>query len=341
MNVINGNMLLISEYLDMIKDINNNIVPKKWKLYKFNKNSDKYKDMDSWLSQIKHIYDIFNKWIFDGFLNVYDLSIFNDEKLFITLLPIYFQKKLPESQACSSDKIILNFKLTKYDSNEEITEEIINDYKKANNNQEFIFIKGLRLKGFEGIKEEDREIKTFKENLNNQYGDLLPIVAVSYRIKKYQVDLVKIKKEEESEEEDEDEEILMNQEESNEKMEEKPQPSGGGGPKDEGEEEDKKDKEVEEKKVIEGIQLESKKVVAVQVEQQITKAKKEVTIIQKTKIRNYKKYCRLDIPFIEERDENVYNVNEPYGYLEIRFFCDKYKQEEYFINRNIFIVLDK
>ena len=341
MNVINGNMLLISEYLDMIKDINNNIVPKKWKLYKFNKNSDKYKDMDSWLSQIKHIYDIFNKWIFDGFLNVYDLSIFNDEKLFITLLPIYFQKKLPESQACSSDKIILNFKLTKYDSNEEITEEIINDYKKANNNQEFIFIKGLRLKGFEGIKEEDREIKTFKENLDNQYGELLPIVAVSYRIKEYQADLAKIKKEEESEEEDEDEEILMNQEENNEKMEEKPQPSGGGGPKDEGEEEDKKDKEVEEKKIIEETQVESKKVVAVQVEQQITKAKKEVTIIQKTKIRNYKKYCRLDIPFIEERDENVYNVNEPYGYLEIRFCCDKYKQEEYFINRNIFIVLDK
>ena len=108
MNVINGNMLLISEYFDMIKDINNNIVPKKWKLYKFNKNSDKYKDMDSWVNQIKHIYDVFNKWIFDGFLNVYDLSIFNDEKLFITLLPIYFQKKLPESKNCSSDKIILS-----------------------------------------------------------------------------------------------------------------------------------------------------------------------------------------------------------------------------------------
>ena len=38
--------------------------------------------------------EVFNKWITDGFLNVYDLSIFNDEKLFITLLPIYFQKKI-------------------------------------------------------------------------------------------------------------------------------------------------------------------------------------------------------------------------------------------------------
>ncbi len=49
--------------------------------------------------------------------------------------------------------------------------------------------------------------------------------------------------------------------------------------------------------------------------------------MHKTKVRNYKKYCRLNIPFIEERDENVYNMNEPYGYLGIRFCCDKYKQE--------------
>ena len=345
MSVINGNMLLISEYYDMIKDINNNVVPKKWKLSKL-KNNTKFKDMDSWLNQIKHNYDIFNKWITDGFLNVYDLSIFNDEKLFITLLPIYFQKKMPESKSCSSDKIKINFKLTKYDSNEEITEDIVNEYKKAINNHEFIFIKGLRIKGFEGHKEEDKEIKSYKENIDNPNGELLPVIAVSYEVQEYQTGNIKnIDDEEESEEE---EEISMSQEQKNEKHEENPKPSGGGGPKDGEEEEDKKDEdkdknngeEVVARKIVEATQIESKKV-EIKVEQVSTQVKREVKIIEKTKIKYYKKHCRLEIPFVEERDENVYFINEPYGFIDIRFDCDKDKQEEYFDNKNIVLVLDK
>ena len=340
MNVINGNMVLISEYYDMIKDINDNIVPKKWRLSKFNKSS-KCKDMDSWLNQIKYNYDLFNKWIFDGFLNVYDLSILHNEKLFITLLPIYFQKKLPESKICSSDKIKLVFKLTKYDCNEEITEDIINEYKRANNNNnEFIFIKGLRIRGFEGHKEEDKEIKSFKETLDNPNGDLLPIIAVSYHIEEYQYDIVtKNHNEEESDEEDE-EEIILNSEENKEKIEEKPQASGAGGPKDGEEEEDKKEGDViEQRKVVEET-IESKKL-EVKIEQITKEKKKELNVIQKVKVRYYKKHCKLEIPFIEERDENVYNLNEPYGYIDIRFDCDKYRQEEYFANKNIALVLDK
>ena len=339
MNVINGNMLLISEYYDMLKDINDNIVPKKWKLSKFN--SSKCKDMDSWLSQIKYTYDVFNKWIFDGFLYVYDLSIFNNEKLFITLLPIYFQKKIPESKACSSDKIKLNFKLTKYESNEEITEETIYEYKKANNDREFIFIKGLRIKGFEGHKEEDKEIKSYKENTENPNGELLPIIAVSYNIEEYQNDVPNQKNNEE-ESEEEEEEIVLNQDEKKEKIEEKPEASGAGGPKDGEEDEDKKEDKkegnvVEERKIVQET-IESKKL-EVKIEQ--VKAKKEVNIIRKVKVRYYKKHCKLEIPFIEERDESVYNINEPYGYIDIRFDCDKYKQEEYFVNKNIVLVLDK
>ena len=45
----------------------------------------------------------YNNWIYDGFAKVYDLSYFFNDRLFITLLPIYFQKKLPEGKA-SSDK---------------------------------------------------------------------------------------------------------------------------------------------------------------------------------------------------------------------------------------------
>ena len=329
MNVINGNMFLITQYYDMIKDINNNIVPERWKLSKYN-HTNKCKDMDSWLNQIKHNYNIFNKWIFDGFLNVYDLSIFSNEKLFITLLPIYFQKKIGELKRVSSDKIKLNFKLTKYDNNKEITEDIINEYKKINNGQDFIFIKGLRLKGFEGHKEEEKEIKTYKENLDNPNGELLPIIAVSYTIHEFKIENTqKRNNEEESEEEDDDEEeIAINQEEINEKKEDDPKPSGGGEPKDEDDKEDKKAEK--EEKVKKFITIENE-----------TKIKKEFHDLQKMKIRYYKKHCKLEVPFIEQSNEKVYNINEPYGYIEIRFDCDKYRQEEYFINKNIVLILDK
>ena len=339
MSVIKGNMLLITQYYDMIKDINNNIVPKRWKLTKIDY-SNKCKDMDSWLNYIKHIYDVFNKWIFDGFLNVYDLSIFSNDKLFITLLPIYFQKKLPESKTCSSDRIKLNFKLTKYESKTEITEEIINEYKKQNYNQDFIFIKGLRLKGFEGHKEEDREIKTYRENLDNPEGELLPVIAVSYTIHEFKSNVVqKRNDEEESEEEEDEEEIIMNQEEKSEKLEEKPQSSGGGGPKDGEDEEDKKEKEEEKKTKIIETKVEKRK--SVEVIESIKKIKNSISVSHKMKIKYYKKHCKLEIPFNEQIDENVYDINEPYGYIEIRIDCDKFRQEEYFINKNIAIVLDK
>ena len=103
------------------------------------------------------------------------------------MLPIYFQKKLPEGKA-SSDKIKLHFKLTKYDSNIEITEQILEEYKKSNifsNNNEFIFIKGLKLKGFESVKEEERDVKYFKENENSK-NNALPIIAVTFNIEEYQ-----------------------------------------------------------------------------------------------------------------------------------------------------------
>ena len=345
MNVINGNMFLINEYHNMIKDINDNIVPQRWKLSKYN-NTNKCKDMDSWLNQIKINYDTLNKWIFDGFLNVYDLSIFSNEKLFITLLPIYFQKKLGESKQISSDKIKINFKLTKYEAYNEINEDIINEYKKQNNDQEFLFIKGLRLKGFDGHKEDENDIKTYRENINNPNGELLPIIAVSFTIHEFKVENTqKRNNEEESEEdEDEEEEILMNQEEKNEIFEENPQASGGGGPKD-GEEEDEKEENKENKKEEKGkkwmtIESKNENMQSIEIER-ATKIKKEVNVIQKMKIRYYKKHCKLEIPIIEQRDEKVYNLNDPYGYIEIRFDCDKYRHEEYFINKNIALILDK
>ena len=63
--------------------------------------------------------------------------------------------------------------------------------------------------------------------------------------------------------------------------------------------------------------------------------------IIRTKVRYYKKHCKLELPFIEEQDPNTYNINDPYGFIELRFDCDKDKQEEYFQNKQLAIELDK
>ena len=447
LNVLKGDMLLIDKYHDMIKSINKNLIPKEWSLSKYNKKEIPIKD---WLDKIKKKYEFLNKWIYDGFAYVYDLSLLSNERLFLTLLPIYFQKKLPESNI-SSDKVKLHYKLTKYEKEEEINEEVWNEYKKNNNNNDFIFIKGLKLKGFESHKEEDREIKTFKEKDNNKGKDeLLPIVVITYNVEDYQYEVLNQNQNqnesEEEEDEEEEQEINMNQEVEEEKKEENPHPSGSG-PKDGDEEpeekeeneennennqnnevendenkekeineEDKKEKNEEikdnndkigakfikeekedeknkednkkEEKVneegknseiikgeeekknnennFENIKEEENKIEGldkIKVEETQVKTKKmvmletmatnknrfinkefkdtKVTKIIRTKVRYYKKHCKLEIPFIEEQDPNTYNINDPYGYIELRFDCEKDKQEEYFLNKQLAIELDK
>ena len=315
MSIIQGNMFFIEEYQEIMEDINNNKVPKKWSLSKFN--NSKYKDIDSWLKRIKYIFGEFNKWISDGFLNVYDLSIFSDEKLFMTLLPIYFQKKLSEksNRIISSDKIKLNFKLTKYEALEEIDEEKIDEYRRTNFGNDFIFIKGFKLKGFKGHKENSKDIKVFREldekelNSDNKIYELLPVIVVSYEIKEFKLDLKNENREEKSDD-DEEEEIEEKKEKKNEF--------------------NKKEKKI----VIEKEKIDETEGVKI-------KETKEVKEIQKTKIKYYKKHCKLEIPFAEDNKDEIYEINEPLGYLEIKFDCDKYRQEEYFVNKDIKITLDK
>ena len=176
-------MFLINDYIVMINDLNENKVPKKWK-----NNSKREIDLDMWLNRIKIKYDLFNNWIINGYLKIYDLSYFSNEKLFLTLLPIYFTKKLNNSKI-TSDNIQIDFHLTKYESTnfeqDNISDDIINEFKAMNNNEEFIFIKGLRIKGFEGNRDDEKEIKSYKENDNNPNGELLPRIAVTYTFKVY------------------------------------------------------------------------------------------------------------------------------------------------------------
>jgi hypothetical protein len=317
LSIVDGNMFMISEYEEIINDLNKNKVPRKWSLSKYGNST--YNTIDSWLERIKYIFSEFNKWISEGFLNIYDLSIFSDEKLFITLLPIYFQKKLSEkkSKVISSDRIKLEFKLTKIEPLEEITEEKINEYKRINLGEDFIFIKGFKIKGFKGHQENPRDVKTYRElepeelNTNEKNWELLPVIAVSYTVKEFQVDSKIANKTEKDENDDEDEEeneMLL--EEKNEIKAEKRVKS-------------KEMKIIEENKKVE------------------MKETKEEKMVQKVKIKYYKKHCKLEIPLIEESLEEIYEINEPIGTLEIRFNCDKYRQEEYFINKDIKLILDK
>jgi hypothetical protein len=399
LGILKGDMIFVKKYYNMIESINQNKVPRIWRLKKYPE--DDNEDLSLFEKKIKDRYNFFNNWIYDGFAKVYDLSYFFNDRLFITLLPIYFQKKLPEGKA-SSDKIKLEFKLTKYDSNMEITEQILEEYKKTNFFiNEFIFIKGLRLKGFEGSKDDDRDVIYFREN-ENYKNDALPVVCVSYNIEEYQYEEV-VKKEneniEESEDDDEEEEEEINEEQNNnnniveeKKEEDKKEEEKKDEEKKEEEkkEEDKKEEdkknvneEIENKDIIEKENKEKEEIEKAKHEREIEVSKENTKINQKisieetksnvktkkeefldniknkstinsemkdgfersikikTRTRFYKKHCRLDIPFSEEHAPNSYNINEPYGYIEIRFNCEKDKQEEYFRNKQLVIELDK
>ena len=67
----------------------------------------------------------------------------------------------------------------------------------------------------------------------------------------------------------------------------------------------------------------------------------EKSVRIRTKTKTYRKHCRLEIPICEEEVHDSYNINEPYGFIEIRFNCEKDKQEEYFKNKQLKIELDK
>jgi len=331
LSIIDGHMFLVSEYQEIINDLKENKVPKKWSLSKNGKSS--YNTIDSWLNRIKYIFSEFNKWISEGFLNIYDLSIFSNETLFMTLLPIHFQKKLPEkkSKLISSDKIKLNFKLTKIEPNEEITEEKLKEIKKANFGQDFLLIKGLKITGFKGHQENPRDVKSYHELDSNEINslikkgekiyDLLPVICVSYTVKEFQLDTKMNKREEKSDDEDEEDEGSMDD------KDEKFGVGLAGKIKNEIKSE-RKIKKTEIKAVEENKKIDIKET-------------KEVNLVQKTKIRYYKKHCKLDVPFQEEINEDIYEINEPFGTIEIKFDCDKYRQEEYFINKNIKLILDK
>ena len=57
--------------------------------------------------------------------------------------------------------------------------------------------------------------------------------------------------------------------------------------------------------------------------------------MQKYKYFTLKKYCKLNVPIVDLNQNEIYEINEPLGYIELKFKCTNDKQEEYFIGSSI------
>ena len=321
--IMQGDMILNDKYYNILIELNKNIVPKNWQK---NKLIFKNVNIEVWLNKLKYIYETMNNWINNGFLLVYDLSTIYNTKLFIITLPIYFQKKLQENNSVSSDKISIEYKLTKYEKIEEINDSIIETIKQKNGNNDFILIKGLKLQNFDSFYE--KETKVFQENLNKKEGEELPIILVTYSINSFDnIEKVKIIGEEEDSEEDTinnkniSQRKVLNVDSSISKYESLSQI---------------KDDEEEEYDLVQDINEIStqKKHKNVHIKEKKTK-KSNVNIMQKYKYFTLKKYCKLNVPIVDLNQNEIYELNEPLGYIELKFKCTNDKQEEYFINNKI------
>ena len=205
--IFKGDMICIDEYFDAIYELNKGNIPKNWWVHY---SPDKILTIEDWKIKIKSIFDDLNKWIQDASLNVYDISLFTDSQRFLDILPFFFQKRLSENVFATPDKIFLKFFLTKYHSYEEIDEESMNKIKEINNNQEIIFIKGLKINGFESVKDEDGNV--YSENDFNKNGETCPIIGVTYTIEEFKEEEKKKNDDEEEEEEEEEDEDENNEE---------------------------------------------------------------------------------------------------------------------------------
>ena len=329
--IMQGDMILNDKYYNILIDLNKNLIPNSWKKSKY-LNREVY--IDKMLNILKYIYETINNWIINGTLLVYDLSVLYSAKLFIVTLPIYFQRKLQEGNSVSSDKINIEYKLTKYEKIEEITDSVLEKIKKQNMNNDFILIKGLKIRNFESFYEKDSRI--FQENLDKKEGEELPIILVTFSVNSFD-NMERLKMNEEEEEDSEEDNInkknlntkksVINIESSISKSEIK----------------ENIEEEYDQVQEMSGIStkkkskyLQSKSAYF----KEFSTKKTNVNMIQKYKYFTLKKYCKLNIPIIDFKEDEVYGIEEPLGYIELKFKCSNDKQEEYFINSNIQIDID-
>ena len=336
--ILQGDMMLNDKYYNILLKLSKNLVPNNWK------KSNLYQDLsiEKWLNKFKYIYKTMNNWINDGTLPVYDLSTFINTKLFIITLPIYFQKKLQENNTVSSDKILIEYQLTKYEKIEEINDTILERIKTQNENKDFILIKGLILKQFESFYE--KESKVYQENIEKKEMEELPIILVTYSINSFEnIKEMQINIEEDNND-DEDEEDIINKNISSKKLQINVEKSLS---KFESESQVKEYEDEEYDQVPDEIseisgKLKKSKFIHSKTAyyKDKTSQKTSVNLVQKYKYFTLKKYCKINVPIVEINENDIYGIDEPLGYIELKFKCANDKQEEYFINNKIHIDID-
>ena len=334
--IFQGDMVLNEKFYNILYKLSKNLVPSEWKKNNYLNQDVTLKD---WLNNLNIINKTINDWIINGSLPVYDLSIFYNAKLFIATIPIYFQKKLEENHSVSSDKINIEYKITKYEKKEEINESVLAEIQKENKNKDFILIKGFRIKNFESFIEKGSRV--YQENLDKKEGEELPIILVNYSINTYEnIKEIKVNEEdEESDEEVKNSKLISGERKSQILVEQSSSKF----------ESESKVKEYEEEEIDEvrdslssftkqkkSSNIHSKSVF---IKEKETK-KSAISLVKKYKYITLKKYCKIDVPIFEEFETDIFRLVEPLGYIELRFKCTKDKQEEYFINNKIQIDID-
>ena len=330
--IFQGDIILNDKYYNILNALSKNLLPNYWKKSKY---LSQDVQIDYLLNIIKYIYETINNWITNGSLPLYDLSTLYNAKLFIITLPSYFQKKLSENTLVSSDKIIIEYKLTNYEKIEEINETIIEKLKKQNGNKDFILIKGLKLRNFESIK--DKDSIYFQENLNKKEGVELPIILVTYSINS--LDNFKELQMKESDEESEEEEN------TNKNFSTKKSQLFSEISKYESQSHVKEDEEEEldEVKDISEFSMPKKhKFMHSKSSNYSLKTTKKYssTVSKQYKLFTLKKYCKINVPFIDQLENEIYGLEEPLGFIELKIKCTDDKQEEYFVNNKLHINID-
>ena len=335
--ILQGDMMLNDKYCTMINSLSKNLVPKEWKKTRL------YPDMSvqKWLNLLKSFYSLINNWIIDGSLFVYDLSALSNTKLFLITLPIYFQKKLQENNTVSSDKIHIEYKLTKYEKIEEINDTIIEQLKKQNENKEILLIKGLTIKNFDSFYEKDT--KVFEENKNKKGLEELPIVLVTYSIGSSEdIRDIQLNGEENNDDEEEEETINknLNPRKSQANIEKSISKLVSESQVKELDEEEY-DQVPDDLSPLSSSRISKKFVHSKSVYYKDKSSKKtSVNIMHKYKYFALKRYCKLHVPIIDINRDEIYGLDEPLGFIELKIKCTNDKQDAYFINSKINIDID-
>ena len=204
--------IIVNEYSDILTSINENKVPLTWLISV----KDKGMIIPQWLELIKERYAIINEWISHGGLKVYDANMLMNKNLFMSLLQAYFIRKVNDDKT-SPDKVKLKFKFTKACDEGELSEEMVEQLEKKNNNKEMLFIKGLVIKG--GKYDVDKEMLIETTNVNDiRCEQKCPIVCVSYDIEEYEEEG---EEEEEQDDEESEEEEVENKDDMKKQMKDK------------------------------------------------------------------------------------------------------------------------